>query len=116
MLRSLLTFLDILAQKGRNIPLTCRILFFVLGVHHRQIVAAKLLRPMLERLCVNLRTALQKQKDEVGFNLAALRMVGERVRQSGMGRLRVEDVVDEEEENGLMKGRKTTKRGFVDVA
>ncbi|KAI9885196.1 MAG: hypothetical protein M1823_002999 [Watsoniomyces obsoletus] len=119
MLSPLLTFLDIFAQKGRNIPLTCRILFFVLGVHHRQIVAAKLLRPLLERLCGNLRKALQKQKDEVGFNLAALRMVGERVRQSGLGKLRIEDVLDGEgegKEEGLIKGRKATKRAFVDVA
>lgn len=112
-----LTFLDIWAAHERNVPLTCRILFFLLKTHHRQIVASKTMRPMLDGIRGHLRGALQRQKDEMGFNLAALRFVGGQVRSSGRSDYVDEKVWEEEEEEekkGLGKGRK--KRGFVDVA
>lgn len=54
MIPSLFTFLDIFATRSMNIPLTCRILFFMLKTHHRQIVASKTMRPMLDgiRVCL----------------------------------------------------------------
>ncbi|KAL9588083.1 MAG: hypothetical protein Q9203_003111 [Teloschistes exilis] len=108
---ALFTFLQIWAEKQWNIPLTCRILFFMLKLHHKQIVASKTMRPMLDGIRRYLRQALQSQKDEMGYNLAALNFVGSQVRDRGS-----KDYVDEatwdEEEVG--KGNK--KRGFVDVA
>lgn len=109
---ALFTFLQIWAEKQWNIPLTCRVLFFVLKIHHKQIVASKTMRPMLDGIRQHLRRALQRQKDEMGFNLAALRFVGARMREKGS-----KDYVDEamwEEEEQMAKGRK--KRAFVDVA
>ena len=106
------TFLRLWAERQWNMPLTCRILFFMLKTHHRQIVASKTMRPMLDGIRENLRKALQQQKDEMGFNLAALKFVGSRVLEKG-----TRDYVDEElwdEEEKSMKGRK--KRAFVDVA
>ena len=109
---SLFTFLRIWAQRQWNMPLTCRILFFMLKTHHKQLVASKSLRPMLDEIREQLRGALQAQKDEMGFNLAALRFVGRR-----MGEMGKKQYVDEEaweEEEVIGKGRK--KRGFVDIA
>ena len=107
------TFLDIWAGRGWNMPLTCRVLFFLLKTHHRQIVASKTMRPMLDGIRGHVRGALQRQKDEMGFNLAALRFVGEQVRQRRT-REYVDEATWEKEEDGVGKGRK--KRGFVDVA
>ncbi|KAK4692426.1 U3 small nucleolar RNA-associated protein 12, partial [Lecanoromycetidae sp. Uapishka_2] len=110
---SLFTFLQIWAERQWNMPLTCRVLFFMLKTHHKQIVASKAMRTTLDEIRDRLRKALQGQKDEMGFNLAALKFVSRR-----MGELGSKQYVDEkswdEDEDGIGKGRK--KRGFVDVA
>lgn len=85
----------------------------MLKTFHRQIVASKTMRPMLDEIRQHLRKALQHQKDEMGFNLAALKFVGSRIREKGS-----KDYIDEavwEEEEAAKKGGKK-KRGFVDVA
>ncbi|RDW78151.1 WD40 repeat-like protein [Coleophoma crateriformis] len=106
----LFTFLDIFASRSMNIPLTCRILFFMLKTHHRQIVASKTMRLMLDGIRGHLRQALKKQKDEMGYNLAALRVVGNQVKEKG-----VKDYVDEDTwEQDDNKSQK--KRGFVQVS
>lgn len=110
---ALFAFLRIWAERQWNMPLTCRILFFMLKTHHKQLVASKSLRPMLDGIREQLRGALQAQKDEMGFNLAALRFVGRRMGEMGKKQF-VDEEVWEEEEQGIGKGRK--KRGFVDVA
>ena len=104
------TFLRIWAEKQWNIPLACRVLFFLLKTHHRQIVASKTMRPMLDAIRMHLRKALQQQKDEMGYNLAALKFVGSQVRNKGTREYVDEDIWEEDEE----KGRR--KRAFVDVA
>ena len=109
---SLFTFLRIWAERQWNMPLTCRILFFMLKTHHKQLVASKSLRPMLDGIREQLRGALQAQKDEMGFNLAALRFVGRRMIETD-----TKQYVDEEvweEIDTAEKGRR--KRGFVDVS
>ncbi|KAH0558774.1 hypothetical protein GP486_004587 [Trichoglossum hirsutum] len=106
---ALFTFLNIWAFKQWNIPLTCRILFFMLKTHHRQIVGSKAIRPMLEGIRENLRKALKMQKDEMGFNLAALGFVSDTVKDAG-----VSVYIDERWEDGKEKGIR--KRGFIDVA
>jgi U3 small nucleolar RNA-associated protein 12 len=109
-LPSLFTFLNIFATRSMNIPLTCRILFFMLQVHHRQVVASKTMRPMLDGIRANLRQALKKQKDMMGFNMAALRVISAQVKDRS-----VKNYVDEDiwkiNENGSQK-----KRGFVQVS
>lgn len=103
-------FLNIFATRSMNIPLTCRILFFMLKTHHRQIVASKAMRLMLDGIRGNLRNALTRQKDEMGYNLAALRVVANQVREKG-----VKDYVDEStwEQDDTKSQR---KRGFVHVS
>ncbi|KAG8527033.1 uncharacterized protein KY384_008462 [Bacidia gigantensis] len=108
---SLLVFLQIWADRQWNMPLTCRILSFMLRTHHKQIVASKQMRSLLDNIREKIRKALESQKDEMGFNLAALRFVGRSIRETGRN-----DFIDETlfEEPDLSKSKK--KRGFVDVA
>ena len=107
---ALFTFLRIWAERQWNMPLTCRVLFFMLKTHHKQIVASKQMRRLLDNIRGELRRSLETQKDEMGFNLAALRFVGRR-----MGELGKSEFVDENAfEEDLGTGRK--KRGFIDVA
>ncbi|KLJ05898.1 hypothetical protein EMPG_10680 [Blastomyces silverae] len=111
-LPALFTFLNIWAKNGWEIPLTCRVLFFMLQTHHRQIVASKMMRPMLDGIRGNLRRVLARQKDEMGFNIAALKFIGNQVRERGRS-----DYIDEElweKEEQQEKGSK--KRYFVNVS
>ncbi|KAL9633487.1 MAG: hypothetical protein Q9204_003375 [Flavoplaca sp. TL-2023a] len=110
---ALFTFLQIWAEKQWNVPLTCRILFFVLKIHHKQTVASKTMRPMLDGIRQHSRRALQRQKDEMGFNLAALNFVGSRMKDKG-SKDYVDEVIWEEEVERTGKGKK--KRGFIDIA
>ncbi|KAK3076416.1 hypothetical protein LTS18_013102, partial [Coniosporium uncinatum] len=75
---SLFTFLNIFIRRRWNISLTCRVLFFMLKTHQRQIVASRELKALLDGLRADLRKALTEWKDVVGFNLAALRFVEQR--------------------------------------
>ncbi|KAK0553428.1 beta transducin [Tilletia horrida] len=70
---SLMQYLDLWAKKDWNISLTSRILFFLLRTHHAQIVSNKVMRTTLINLRIHLQTALARQRDTMGFNLAALR-------------------------------------------
>lgn len=106
----LFTFLNIFAMRSMNIPLTCRILFFMLKTHHRQIVASRTMKVMLDGIRTNLRAALKKQKDEMGVNIAALKVFGMQIRDQS-----VKEYVDEtwDEDND---DRSVKKRAFVHVA
>lgn len=107
---ALLAFVDLWARAAANLPLTCRILFFVLKTHHRQIVAAKTMRVMLSSVRLNLRTALLRQKDQMGFNLAAVRFVGAAVEAGKTCEYVDEEALKEVEE------RSKRKRGFATLA
>lgn len=107
---SFMTFLEIWAKREWCIPLTCRILFFLLKTHQKQVVASKGLRGMLEGVRVHLRAALRRQKDEMGFNLAAVRFVKSGVEERGVREYVDEESLKEVEERGRRK------RGFATVA
>jgi U3 small nucleolar RNA-associated protein 12 len=108
---SLFAFLDIFAARSMNVPLTCRILFFILRTHHRQIVASRTMRAQLDGIRASLRGALKRQKDEMGYNLAALRVVGLQLRENS-----VKEFVDETWEEDEAEGRAVRKRAFVHVS
>lgn len=112
-LPALFTFIQLWAQHGLNVPLTCRILFFLLRTHHRQIVATRLMRPLLARIRASLRAVLARRKDEMGFNLAALRFIAGQVRERGRA-----DYIDDELWNGVEPEQAAggKKRVFVNVA
>lgn len=106
----LFTFLNIFAMRSMNIPLTCRILFFMLKTHHKQIVASRTMKVMLDGIRTNLRATLKRQKDEMGVNIAALKVVGMQIRDKS-----VKDYVDENWEDE-QEEKKAKKRAFVHVA
>lgn len=106
----LFTFLDIFAQRAMNMPLTCRILFFMLKTHHRQIVASRNMKAMLDGIRNNLRASLRRQKNEMGVNMAALKVVGMQIREQS-----VKDYVDEDWTEESTE-RSAKKRSFVHVA
>ncbi|KAI0650646.1 WD40 repeat-like protein [Trametes meyenii] len=72
---SLMRHLNVWAQKEWNIVLTSRIIFFLLRTHHHQIVANRVMRTALIPLRRSLRAGLRRQKDTIGYNLAALRFI-----------------------------------------
>ncbi|KAF2013314.1 F-box/WD repeat-containing protein pof1 [Aaosphaeria arxii CBS 175.79] len=109
-LPSLFTFISIWVQRQWNVTLTCRVLFFMLKTHQKQIVASRELKGILEGMRADLRAMLSSMKDLIGFNVAAVRFVGERVDEAGIVRIEdVERVEAEREKSGV-------KRAFVDVA
>lgn len=111
-LPTLLTFLALWASEGRNIPLTCRVLFFMLKTHQKQLVSSRLMRSMLEDVRTSLRRTLNLQKNELGFNLAGLRVLGRRVTELGES-----DYYIDEEREDTQKSKKTgKKRTFVNIA
>ncbi|KAH8195225.1 hypothetical protein TruAng_010608 [Truncatella angustata] len=105
----LFTFLNLFAVRSMNIPLTCRILFFMLKTHHHQIVASRTMRAMLDGIRTNLRKALKTQKDEMGYNIAALKVVGMQVQDKS-----VKNYVDENWDED--EGQSVKKRAFVHVS
>lgn len=106
----LFTFVNLFALRSMNMPLTCRILFFMIKTHHKQIVASRTMRAMIDGIRGNLRAALKRQRDEMGINMAALKVAGMQLRDRS-----VKDYVDDEwEEESAARGAK--KRGFVHVA
>ncbi len=50
-------------------------MFFLLKTHHHQVVATRALRPTLVQLRTRLRNALQRQKTQIGYNLAGLQYI-----------------------------------------
>ena len=107
---SLLTFLALWAREGQNIPLTSRILLFILSTHHRQLVSSRLMRPVLEEVRFNLRQTLQSQKGQMGYNLAGLRTIGRRLMD-----ISENDYIDESTVAGS-EPSPVKKRGFANVA
>lgn len=71
----LFKFILIWLQKGWNIPLVCRVLFFCLRNFHRQIVANRMMQADLEDIKYVLREKLQKQTDIIGTNLAHAKLI-----------------------------------------
>ncbi|KAJ2402394.1 beta transducin [Coemansia sp. RSA 2559] len=70
---SLMTYINIWAQREWNTPLVCRILFFLLKTHHNQVVATRTMRSQLDSIRQHLRAGVCLQRNQIGFNLAALR-------------------------------------------
>jgi U3 small nucleolar RNA-associated protein 12 len=107
-LPALFTFLAIWIKRQWEVTIVCRVLFFVLKTHQKQIVASRDLKTLLEDIRVDLRLFLGEVKDMMGFNIAALRCIGDRAKDMGIATL--EDVERQETE---MSGK---KRAFVELA
>lgn len=106
-LPSLFNFISIWIQRQWDISLVCRVLFFMLKTHQRQIVASKELKTTLEGMREHLRRTLGDVKDLMGFNIAALRFIEYRVGERSVAT--IGDVEGAEAQGGK-------KRVFVDIA
>ncbi|CAO3649121.1 unnamed protein product [Cunninghamella echinulata] len=69
---SLFYYIDLWAKKNWNIVLVSRVLSILIKTHHNQIVANRIMRPMLDSIRIHIRKQLQRQKDIMGYNRAAL--------------------------------------------
>lgn len=75
----LLPLLETLIQDSWEVELATRCLLFLLRIHHGQITSNQLLLPMLDRLK---QTTLEKAhhlRDTIGFNLAAMRFMKDKL-------------------------------------
>ncbi|RDB22656.1 putative WD repeat-containing protein C3D6.12 [Hypsizygus marmoreus] len=110
---SLMIYLNIWAQKDLNIPLVSRIIFFLLKTHHHQIVANRIMRTALIPLRKHLRAALMRQKDIIGYNLAALQYIRRRNESERTAQFYEDEGMDEEKVRAKIAEGKKRKR--VDI-
>ncbi|KAL5264853.1 hypothetical protein ACHWQZ_G005807 [Mnemiopsis leidyi] len=61
--------------RKQSVELCCKCTFFLLRVHHNQIVANKVLVNVIESLNKTTRSVVKEVKDVIGFNLAALKFL-----------------------------------------
>jgi U3 small nucleolar RNA-associated protein 12 len=80
----------------------------MLKTHQQQLVASKELKRILQDMRSDLRQTLGNVKEVMGFNIAALKFVENKVREKGIAT--VEDVETEEDKNS------SKKRAFVHIA
>ncbi|KAF9006480.1 WD-repeat-containing protein [Cyathus striatus] len=107
---SLMNYLNMWAQKEWNIVLVSRIMFFLLKTHHHQIVANRIMRTSLIPLRKNLRAALQRQKDVISYNLAALQFIRRRDEAERIASFYEEEEMDEEKVRARIAEGKKRKR------
>ncbi|KAF8974206.1 WD40 repeat-like protein [Flammula alnicola] len=107
---SLMVYLNIWAQKGWNITLVSRIIFFLLKTHHHQIVANRIMRTTLIPLRKHLRSTLQRQKDMIGYNLAALQFIRRKNDAERTAQFYEEEGMDEEKVKARIAEGKKRKR------
>ncbi|KAJ7591170.1 hypothetical protein C8J56DRAFT_1136000 [Mycena floridula] len=106
---SLMGYLNIWAQNDWNIVLVSRLIFFLLKTHHHQIVSNRVMRTSLLPLRKHLRNALQRQKDIIGYNMAALHYISRRNEQDRSAQF-YEDGLDEEQVRAKIAEGKKRKR------
>ncbi|KAI6249958.1 hypothetical protein HI914_01569 [Erysiphe necator] len=105
---ALFRFLEIFATRSMDIQLTCRVLLFMLKAHHRQIMSSKIIKATLQTIRSNLRQVLNRQKSEIGFNLAAFKVISNKVNEREISNF-IDDEIDQEK--CIQK-----KRGFISVS
>ncbi|OCF31605.1 U3 small nucleolar RNA-associated protein 12 [Kwoniella heveanensis BCC8398] len=108
---SLLGYLDEWAMKGQQTVLISRILFFLLRTHSSQMVSNRVMRTPLLVLRNHLRQALDKERERMGYNLAALKFIKGRWESERTAGLYEAEGMDEEAvRKRLEEGRGKRKR------
>ncbi|KIJ70192.1 hypothetical protein HYDPIDRAFT_78063 [Hydnomerulius pinastri MD-312] len=107
---SLMRYLDLWAQKGWNITLVSRITFFLIKTHHHQIVANRIMRTTLIPMRIHLRNALRREKDTIGYNLAALQYIRRKNEADRTAQFFEEEEFDEEKVREKIAEGKKRKR------
>ncbi|KAF9263506.1 WD40 repeat-like protein [Marasmius fiardii PR-910] len=103
---SFMNYLNIWTLKQWNIPLVSRIIFFLLKTHHHQIVANRIMRTSLIPLRKHLRIALQRQKEMIGYNLAALQYLRQRHAHERTAQFFEEEIDEETVRAKISEGKK----------
>ncbi|KAG9034074.1 hypothetical protein FRB95_013843 [Tulasnella sp. JGI-2019a] len=110
---SLMRYLDEWAIKELNTTLISRIMFFLLRTHHNQIVANRVMRSVLVDLRTHLRDALRHQKEEIGYNLAALQYIRQQHETQRISHFLEQENMDEDKVRArLAKGKKRKRVGI----
>lgn len=85
-------------------------MFFLLKIHHHQIVANRIMRTTLIPLRRHLRAALQRQKDVIGYNLAALQYIRRKSEFERTAQFYEEEGLDEDKVKAKIAEGKKRKR------
>ncbi|KAJ2470368.1 beta transducin [Coemansia sp. RSA 2322] len=104
---SLMAYIDDWARREWNTPLTCRVLFFLLKTHQNQIVATRVMRSRLSSIRGHLRAGVSSQRDQIGYNLAALTALRAEWEANATA-----EFFDEKEIQGILDGQ-LKKRKFT---
>nr|XP_018261192.1 U3 small nucleolar RNA-associated protein 12 [Kwoniella dejecticola CBS 10117]OBR83350.1 U3 small nucleolar RNA-associated protein 12 [Kwoniella dejecticola CBS 10117] len=108
---SLLGYLDEWALKGVQTVLISRILFFLMRTHSNQLISNKIMRTPLLTLRNHLRESLEKEREIMGYNLAALKFLKSRWESERTAGLYEEENMNEEAvKRRLEEGRGKRKR------
>ena len=87
----LIHFLTEMITERMQVELVSRVLFFVLRLHHLQIVSNQSLRQDIELLKLSVRAQLEDHKQTLGFNMAGLKYI-QRVVQEKQVRIEGDDM------------------------
>jgi U3 small nucleolar RNA-associated protein 12 len=111
----LFTFLSIFIQGRMQPQLAWRVTYFLLQAHTTQIVASKQMKAVLTSILTAYDAWQAEESRILGFNLAALEILGREVRDRELVDGYVGDTtVDGEDEDDLTKGKR--KRAFNSIA
>ncbi|GAB7347335.1 hypothetical protein MBLNU459_g4277t1 [Dothideomycetes sp. NU459] len=109
-LPTLFTFLSVFIQRRMQPELAWRVFYFLLQTHNAQIVASKQLKDVLGEILEAYGRWVKEEKGVLGFNMAALGLMGREVREA-----QVHGMEDEQQEDERMeRGKK--KRAFASIA
>ncbi|GAA6005178.1 snoRNA-binding rRNA-processing protein DIP2 [Rhodotorula paludigena] len=112
----LIEHIDVWAHRGWNLSLTSRVLFFLLRTHHSQIVATRALRPTMVALKGHLRDALKKQKNTLGYNLAALKYLARQHEANRVAEFYEQDVLGTGENASLGMADEQEVRKMIEAS
>lgn len=109
-LPTLFTFLSLFIQRRMQPEVAWRVFYFLLQTHNAQIVASKQLKEVLGGILEAYGQWAKEEKGVLGFNMAALGLMGREVREAQMHGMDDEQEVEERIERG------TKKRTFASIA
>ncbi|KAG9540237.1 hypothetical protein KCU97_g22565, partial [Aureobasidium melanogenum] len=91
--------------------LAWRVFYFLLQTHNTQIVASKQLKDVLSEVLEAYGQWVKEEKNMLGFNMAALGLMGREIKEA-----QVHGMDDEPEEQEEKLERGTKKRAFASIA
>ena len=81
MVQELVSVLEMILSKGREVEIATRCLLFLLEIHHGPITSSRPLEEVLTRLNPIVKREVTGMKDVIGTNLAGLRFISDRIEE-----------------------------------